>query len=117
MQTHQIHVSGAREHVDEIRGELFAFPEVLDVVVTGRPNVLVVVYSGRPRPAEWLRALRAIGYRTPARDHARWPRRDQPSMLLLRSVVQWGKLGADDGDSTTRSNGNKRASSRRRDAA
>ena len=73
MQTHQIHISGARERSHGIRNELFAFPEVLEVFVTGRPDVLVVVYAGRPRPGEWLRALRALGYRTPARGHARWP--------------------------------------------
>ena len=58
MKTHQIHVSGARERVHEIRRELFAFSEVLDVFVTGRADVLVVVYAGRPRPGEWLRVLR-----------------------------------------------------------
>lgn len=59
MQTHKLHVSGARKYVDDIRSELFAFPEVLEVFVTGRPDVLLVVYAGRPRPGEWLRALRA----------------------------------------------------------
>ena len=67
MQTHQISVSGARQRVDVIRKELFAFPEVLEVFVTGRPDVLVVVYAGRPRPGEWLRGLRRLGFRTPAR--------------------------------------------------
>jgi hypothetical protein len=38
MQTHEIHVSGAREQVHEIRAELFAFPEVIEVFVTGRPD-------------------------------------------------------------------------------
>ena len=51
----------------EIRKELFGFPEVLDVFVTGRPDALVVVCSGRPRPAEWLRVLRAVGYDVPPR--------------------------------------------------
>jgi hypothetical protein len=50
VQTHEIHVSGAREQVHEIRGELFAFPQVLEVFVTGLPDALVVVYAGRPRP-------------------------------------------------------------------
>lgn len=72
MQTHEIQVSRAREDVDEIRVALFAFPEVLEVFVTGRPDFLVVVYAGHPRPGEWLRALRAIGCRMPARGHARW---------------------------------------------
>jgi hypothetical protein len=67
VQTHQIHVSDGRHRVHEIRTELFAFPEVLDVFVTGRPDALVVVFWGRPRPGEWLRALRAVGYRVPAR--------------------------------------------------
>jgi hypothetical protein len=56
--------------VQEIRHELFAFPEVLDVFVTGRPDCLVVVSLGRPRPGEWLRALRAVGYQVPIRRHA-----------------------------------------------
>jgi hypothetical protein len=40
------------------------------VFVTGRPDVLVVVCAGRPRPAQWLRTLRAAGYDTLARRHA-----------------------------------------------
>jgi hypothetical protein len=70
MQTHQVHVSDGRNRVHEIRTELFAFPEVLDVFVTGRPDALVVVYLGRPRPGEWLRALHAAGYRVPPRRRA-----------------------------------------------
>jgi len=70
VQTHQINVSSARDMVQEIRHELFAFPEVLDVFVTGRPDWLVVVSRGRPRPGEWLGALRAVGYHVPVRRHA-----------------------------------------------
>jgi hypothetical protein len=70
MQTHQVHVLDGRNKVHEIRTELFAFPEVLDVFVTGRPDALVVVYLGHPRPGEWLRTLRAAGYRIPARHRA-----------------------------------------------
>lgn len=70
MQTHQVHVVDGRNRVYEVRTELFAFPEVLDVFVTGRPDALVVVYLGRPRPGEWLRALRAAGYRLPPRQRA-----------------------------------------------
>jgi hypothetical protein len=66
----RITVSRARAIVQEIRHELFEFPEVLDVVVTGRPDWLVVVSPGRPRPREWLRALRAVGYHVPVRRHA-----------------------------------------------
>jgi hypothetical protein len=73
VQTYRIHVSKGRERVDEIRSQLFAFSEVLDVFVTGRPDALVVVCSGRPRPAEWLRALRAVGYDLPRRSHFRTP--------------------------------------------
>lgn len=69
MQTYRIHVSKGRERVDEIRRELFAFSEVLDVFVSGRPDSLVVVCWGRPRPAEWSRALRAVGYDLPRRSH------------------------------------------------
>jgi hypothetical protein len=70
MQTHKIHVSNGRYRVHGVRSELFIFPEVLDVFVTGRPDALVVVSSGRPRPGEWLGALRRVGYDVPARRHA-----------------------------------------------
>jgi hypothetical protein len=70
VQTHPIHVSDGRHRAHEIRTELFAFPEVLEVFVTGRPDQLVVVYWGRPRPGEWLRALRAVGFHVPARQRA-----------------------------------------------
>jgi hypothetical protein len=70
VQTHRLHVSNARDSVLEIRSELFVFPEVLEVFVTGRPDVLVVVCSGRPRPTQWLCTLRAAGYETLARRHA-----------------------------------------------
>jgi hypothetical protein len=71
MQTHSLHVIGGRERVWEIRTELFAFGQVLDVFAPGQPDVLVVVCSGHPRPAEWLRALRAAGYEIPGRHPAR----------------------------------------------
>jgi hypothetical protein len=115
MQTHEIRVSGARDQVHEIRAELFAFPEVIEVFVTGRPDFLVVVHAGRPRPGEWLRALRRLGYRTPSRSRATWPR-PQPG-LILRGVVQCQDVGVDDGDRTTKPIGNEPASRRRRDAA
>jgi hypothetical protein len=70
VQTYQINISKGRDSVHEIRGELFAFPEVLDVFVTGRPDSLIVVCWGHPRLGEWLRALRAAGYEVPARRHA-----------------------------------------------
>jgi hypothetical protein len=70
VQTHQINISKGREGVHEIRSELFAFPEVLDVFVTGQPDSLVVICCGRPRLGEWLGALRAVGYDVPARQHA-----------------------------------------------
>lgn len=62
MQTHQIQIFNGRRRAPEIRRELFAFPEILEVFITSRPDALVVVCSGRPRPAEWLRALREAGY-------------------------------------------------------
>ena len=70
MQTHPLHVSNGRDSVLEIRTALFVFPEVLEVYVTGRPDVVVVVCSGRPRPTRWLHALRAGGYETMTRRHA-----------------------------------------------
>jgi hypothetical protein len=60
--THEIHITGAREAVSEIRRELFVFPEVLDVLATSRSESLVVVFWGHPRPAEWNGRLRAAGY-------------------------------------------------------
>jgi hypothetical protein len=69
VQTHQIHVSNGRDMVNEVRSELFSFPEVLDVFITGRLDALVVVCSGRPRPGEWLGALRRAGYDVPAKQH------------------------------------------------
>ena len=117
MQTHEIHVSGAREQVDEIRAELFAFPEVIEVFVTGRRDFLVVVHAGRPRPAEWLRALRRLGYGTPSRSRATWLRPKRQSGVILRGVVQYTDVGVDDGDRTTKSIGNEQASRDRRDAA
>jgi hypothetical protein len=70
VQTHQIHVSNGRDRVDEVRRDLFIFPEVLDVFVTSRPDALVVVCSGRPRPGDWLGVLRRVGYELPARRRA-----------------------------------------------
>jgi hypothetical protein len=70
VQTYQINISQGRDHVHEIRRELFAFSEILDVFVTSRPDSLVVVCAGRPRLGEWLCALRAVGYETPARRHS-----------------------------------------------
>jgi hypothetical protein len=67
--TYQMNISQGRERVHEIRRELFAFPEILDVFVASRPDALVIVYAGRPRLGEWRRALRAVGYEVPARRH------------------------------------------------
>jgi hypothetical protein len=47
----------------------------------------VVVCAGRPRLGEWLRALRQLGYHTPARGHPTWPRAEQRFEGLLRSIV------------------------------
>jgi hypothetical protein len=77
----------------------------------------VVVYAGRPRPGEWLSALRAVGYRSPARSHARWPGSKAGPIGLLRTVVQWSDVGADDDRRTTNSIRNEQAPGRRRDAA
>jgi hypothetical protein len=67
VQTHQIQITDGRNRVDQIRRELFAFPEVLDVFITPSPEALVVVCSGRPHPAEWQRALRDVGFSFPSR--------------------------------------------------
>jgi hypothetical protein len=73
VQTYQIDVSEGRDRVNEIRSELFVFPEILEVFIAGRPDSLVVVCQGRPRPAEWLRALRAVGYELAPRSHPGTP--------------------------------------------
>ena len=70
MQTYQINISQGRDNVHEIRRELFAFSEILDVFVTSRPDSLVVVCAGRPRLGEWRRALRAVGYEVRVRRHS-----------------------------------------------
>jgi hypothetical protein len=57
VQTHQINVIDGRARVWDIRRELFAFLEVLDVFVTSRPDALVVICAGRRRRGEWVRAL------------------------------------------------------------
>jgi hypothetical protein len=67
VQTHQLQITDGRNRVDEIRRELFAFSEVLDVLISPRPDALVVVCSGHPHPAEWQRALRAVGFSFPSR--------------------------------------------------
>ena len=82
MQTHQINISRGRDNVHEIRRELFAFSEILDVFVTSRPDSLVVVCAGRPRLGEWRRALRAAGYEIPAR------RRSIAGTTTGRSIIQ-----------------------------
>jgi hypothetical protein len=73
VQTYKIYVSKGRDRVNEIRSELFVFPEILEVFVTGRPDSLVVVCRGRPRPAEWLRALRLARYDVAHRRHSPTP--------------------------------------------
>jgi hypothetical protein len=62
MHTQEIHVTGGRAAASDIRSQLFAFPEVLDVLPTSRLDSLVVVIAGRGRPAEWSRHLQAAGY-------------------------------------------------------
>jgi hypothetical protein len=71
MQTYSLHVIDGRAGALEIRTELFVFGDVLDVFVTGCPDVLVVACAGRPRAAESLRELRAAGYEIPGRRNAR----------------------------------------------
>jgi hypothetical protein len=85
MQTHPIHVIDGHALVLEVRAALFVFPEVLDVFVTGRPDVLVVICSGHPRPAQWLAALRAGGYRIPVRRRGPESRRTSVEALALRT--------------------------------
>lgn len=97
MHTHEIHVTGGREAVTEIRGHLFLFSEVLDVLATSRPDSLVVVFSGRPRPAEWNRHLRDAGYellRSPASPSGEAIARAPMLGQLARSEAPLGRWGA-----------------------
>jgi hypothetical protein len=75
MHTHRIYVCNARAAVEDIRRRLLAFPEVLELFVTGRPDVLVVVHTGRPRLGAWHGALRSAGYRVSSRRRAAPPPR------------------------------------------
>lgn len=85
MQTHPIHVIDGRELALEVRSALFVFPEVLDVFVTGRPEVLVVVCSGHPRPARWLAELRTAGYHVSVRRRGQDCTLDVTSATTMRS--------------------------------
>lgn len=92
MQTHQMRVSEGRDRVTDIRRDLFAFPEVIDVFVTSRPDVLVVVIIGRPHPGEWTRALRSLGYGIPPRRTVAPPppELDGPRQIRVRQNVSRG---------------------------
>jgi hypothetical protein len=85
VQTYQINISHGRHNVHEIRRELFAFSEILDVFVTSRPDSLVVVCAGRPRLGEWLRALRAVGYEISARRHPSADATTRHSMIQIHA--------------------------------
>jgi hypothetical protein len=85
VQTYQINIPHGRDSVHEIRRELFAFSEILDVFVTGRPDSLVVVCAGRPRLGEWLRALRAVGYEISARRHPHAGATTEHSVIQIRA--------------------------------
>lgn len=72
MQTHQLHVTNGGDRVDDVRSALFAFPEILEVFTSGRPDTLLVVCDGRPRLGEWLGRLRAMDYDVSARTRRCW---------------------------------------------
>jgi hypothetical protein len=99
MQTYQMRVSHGRDRVTDVRRDLFAFPEVIDVFVAGQPDALVVVFVGRPRPGEWTRALRALGYDIPPRRHVAPPppeidgqRRLRARQAASRSSRRFGRV-------------------------
>lgn len=87
MHTQEIHVAGAHEAVSAIRCELFAFPEVIDVLGTSRSDLLVVVVFGRPRPAEWTRHLQAAGYEVLRPQAAS----SSPGPDVRPARAQWGR--------------------------
>jgi hypothetical protein len=87
VQTYQIHVSDGRARIDDVRSALFAFPEILDVFITGRSDTLVVVCAGRPHPVQWLRRLRLVGYDAWIRrrpDQATTDARREPALRVVR---------------------------------
>jgi hypothetical protein len=117
MQTYQIIVSGGRDGVREIRQDLFAFSEILEVFVTSRPDSLVVVYAGRPRPAQWLRALRTLGYDVSRRRHSKVAPaspKDADAAGILGSVVASGHESFSDAEKTGRATVARRARLARR---
>jgi hypothetical protein len=87
VQTYQINISQGRDNVHEIRRELFAFSEILDVFVTSRPDSLIIVYAGRPRLGEWRRALRAVGYEIPVRRHSSARSTTRHSIIEIHAQV------------------------------
>lgn len=64
MNVYELRVPGASEpgRLEAVRWELFVFPEVRDVVVAVRADVVAVLHEGDPAPAAWVRTLRAAGY-------------------------------------------------------
>ena len=88
MQTHEIHIAGGREAVSEIRRQLFAFSEVLEVLATSRPDSLVVVFSGRPRPAEWNGRLRDAGYELLRRPANRHGETTPPALMVAHQAAR-----------------------------
>jgi hypothetical protein len=87
VQTCQLTISRGRDNVHEIRQELFAFSEILDVFVTSRPDSLVVVCAGRPRLGEWRSALRAAGYELPVRRQTVDQTTTQRSIIRIHAPV------------------------------
>ncbi len=86
MQTHPIHVTDGRERALEVQDALFVFPDVLEVFVTGRSDVLVVLCLGHPRPAMWLAELGA-GYKLPGRRRAQDAAADAPMIRRSRRAA------------------------------
>jgi hypothetical protein len=83
VQTYKIYVSKGRDRMNEIRSELFVFPEILDVFITGRPDWLVVVCRGPAAP----RGMAARTARGP--DHAgNAPSKHAASRSLMRRCLQ-----------------------------
>lgn len=48
-----------------VRWDLFIFPEIRDVLATGRDGIVVVIHHGPARVEQWVSQLRSAGLLSP----------------------------------------------------
>jgi hypothetical protein len=70
-ETYQIAIGRARSVRSDVWRHLTAFPEIVAVSATRRPDVLEVYYvAGNARPSVWLATLSAAGYKVDGSSYA-----------------------------------------------